>query len=473
MEKMLRKRIITAILCLACVAFSGCGNAANSGQSENAQSSVTEKSQVEPSKEVSETTESIDEDSKVESASKPDTENSKAESSKTDTSKAESSKQQENSKTSDVSKTGQTSQTSKPAESSKPSQTSQSSKHDETSKPSSQTSKPAEQSKPAETSKPSQTSTPSQPSKPTVVNVSSISLNKSSLTLTVGESSRLIATINPSNATDKGFSWINSNTSVVSIDGNGNVKALKAGTATITAKSNNGKTASCNITVKAKETSQPAKKKATSFVMNSGIWVDSNETRVSITAGIAPNDADISDIKVVFTENPNNLVSLDKIENLMDFSGHVRLWFNVKSRTKDYIAKAVVSCGSFSQDVTFRICSEYDSNLKAYYPPYDIDQIVKDMREYGESLGMEWYEPFYVKWYDNNSWYDTNAAFFFPVTAETNNGKSGGINLKDALLSSIRTPHEELGGSYTSMYFKVVPILNERENEWEFYVLYG
>ena len=126
----------------------------------------------------------------------------------------------------------------------------------------------------------------------------------------------------------------------------------------------------------------------------------------------------------------------------------------------------------FSEPLKFRIQSKYDASLKAYYPPYDIDQIVKDMREYGESLGMEWRDDYYVKWYDNFSRYDYKGSFFFPVSTNVNNGISG-IDLKDALFGSIRRPCETLGGPYSSFYFKVMPILNTRVNEWEFYVLYG
>jgi len=492
MDKMLKKRIIAAILCLACVAFSGCSNNAGSSQSEStqsgsAQSSFTEKSQIEPSKEVSqvsETTELSKEESQVSENSKTNSDtnssdagSSNATSSKTESSKAESSKISETSKTgqnSQQSQSNKTEESSKSSQTSKPAENSQSSQNSNSGQ-TSQTSKPAETSKP---SKPAETSTvpqPSQSSKPTVVNVSSISLNKSSLTLTVGESSKLTATISPSNATDKGFSWNNSNSGVVSIDGNGNVKALKAGTVTITAKTNNGKTAVCNITVKAKEVSQPTKKKVTYLnLFNDTIIVGSNETTGSMLCDIYPRDADISDLKVVFTKNPNNLVSYQKItkENTDNDSTTYRLHFNIKSRNKDCVAQATISCGGFSETLYFRIQTKYDESLKAYYPPYDIDQIVKDMREYGENLGMEWYEPFYVKWYDNFSRYERKGSFFFPVSTGVNGGVTG-INLKDALFGSIREPHETLGGSYTSMYFKVVPVLNEKANEWEFYVLYG
>ena len=79
--------------------------------------------------------------------------------------------------------------------------------------------------------------------------VSSVSLNKTSLSFTgTGSSQTLTATVSPSNATNKTLTWSSSNTSVATVS-NGVVKAVGFGTATITAKSNNGKTASCSVTV--------------------------------------------------------------------------------------------------------------------------------------------------------------------------------------------------------------------------------
>ena len=86
----------------------------------------------------------------------------------------------------------------------------------------------------------------------TKIEVTGVTLNKSSLALTEGGSETLQATIQPSNATTKTVTWSSSNTSVATIDSNGKVTAVKAGTATITAASNNGKKASCTVTVSAK-----------------------------------------------------------------------------------------------------------------------------------------------------------------------------------------------------------------------------
>lgn len=82
--------------------------------------------------------------------------------------------------------------------------------------------------------------------------VTDITLNTTSLTLVEGESAMLIATISPSNADNQAVLWNSSNGSIASVS-NGTVKALAAGTAIITAKSDDGwKTATCNVTVKSK-----------------------------------------------------------------------------------------------------------------------------------------------------------------------------------------------------------------------------
>ena len=76
----------------------------------------------------------------------------------------------------------------------------------------------------------------------------SVSLNKTSLTLDVGKSYTLTKTVSPSNAVTS-YAWSSSNTSVATVDSNGKVTAKKAGMATITVKTSNGKTATCKVTV--------------------------------------------------------------------------------------------------------------------------------------------------------------------------------------------------------------------------------
>lgn len=81
--------------------------------------------------------------------------------------------------------------------------------------------------------------------------VSSISLDKKELTLTVGETRKLTATVSPSNATNKKVNWSSDNEKVATVDQNGNVTAVTVGTATITATStaNSSKQDSCVVAV--------------------------------------------------------------------------------------------------------------------------------------------------------------------------------------------------------------------------------
>ena len=69
------------------------------------------------------------------------------------------------------------------------------------------------------------------------VAVQSVTLSKSTLDLTVGDSFSLTASISPSNATNKAVTWSSSNSSIASVDSSGRVTAKGNGTATITVKS--------------------------------------------------------------------------------------------------------------------------------------------------------------------------------------------------------------------------------------------
>lgn len=83
-----------------------------------------------------------------------------------------------------------------------------------------------------------------------VIAVTEITISKTTLELTEGDTDQLTATVSPSNASDPSVSWHSSNESIVTVDENGNIKAVKAGSATITAEASNGKTATCTVTVK-------------------------------------------------------------------------------------------------------------------------------------------------------------------------------------------------------------------------------
>ncbi len=84
------------------------------------------------------------------------------------------------------------------------------------------------------------------------VAVSEISLNKTSINLAIGESEQLIATVLPSDASNKNVIWaVSSGSNVVTVTQDGIVTANNSGTAVIkaTSQADSGKFAECNVTV--------------------------------------------------------------------------------------------------------------------------------------------------------------------------------------------------------------------------------
>ena len=80
------------------------------------------------------------------------------------------------------------------------------------------------------------------------VAVSGISLNHSSLSITIGESTTLVAKISPSNASSKDVTWSSSDEKIVTVS-SGKITGKAKGKAVITATTGNGKTATCDVTI--------------------------------------------------------------------------------------------------------------------------------------------------------------------------------------------------------------------------------
>ena len=128
------------------------------------------------------------------------------------------------------------------------------------------------------------------------VSVTGVSLNKTSMSMTVGDTQTLTATITPSNATDKSVTWSSNNTSVATVSSSGVVTAKAAGMATITVKTTDGsKTATCTVTVKAATVSVTGVSlDNTSITMTEG-------TTQTLTATVAPENA--TDKSVTWSSN--------------------------------------------------------------------------------------------------------------------------------------------------------------------------
>ena len=145
-----------------------------------------------------------------------------------------------------------------------------------------------------------------------VVKVTGISLDKTSLELTEGDTAKLTATVKPDNASNKGITWSSSSNGVATVGADGTVTAKGAGTATVTVSTNDGDfKASCTVTVKAKP---PAVIPVENLAINSG----SLELKIGesgrLTAAVSPDNA--TDKTVTWTSSDSSVVSVDENGNL-------------------------------------------------------------------------------------------------------------------------------------------------------------
>ena len=140
--------------------------------------------------------------------------------------------------------------------------------------------------------------------------VTSVTLEKTSTSITRGNTETLAVTINPSNATNKSVSWSSSNQAVATVNANGVVTAVGAGNATITVTTTDGgKTTGCYVTV-----TNPIVKVSGISLNIASISLIKGNTKTLI-GSVTPSDATnktsswISSDSTVATVNSGGLIS--------------------------------------------------------------------------------------------------------------------------------------------------------------------
>lgn len=92
----------------------------------------------------------------------------------------------------------------------------------------------------------------------TGVKVTGVTLSQSTLTMAVGDTATLTATVAPDNADNTAVSWVSNNNSIATIDSNGLVIAISPGLAVMRATTaDGGFTTQCRVTVEEKKTETP------------------------------------------------------------------------------------------------------------------------------------------------------------------------------------------------------------------------
>lgn len=142
----------------------------------------------------------------------------------------------------------------------------------------------------------------------TNIAVNKISLNKDKITIYKGESTNLVATIEPTNATNKDVTWTSSNETIASVDQQGKVVAKEKGKSIITVTTIDGNfSANCEIEVV---------EKSQQNISVTGIKLNKTSTNLNakgtekLLATIEPVNA--TNQKVIWSSSDNNIVSVDQ-----------------------------------------------------------------------------------------------------------------------------------------------------------------
>ncbi len=189
------------------------------------------------------------------------------------------------------------------------------------------------------------------------VPVTGVSLNKSSLSLAVGDTETLKASITPSNATNQNLTWETTKSSVATVDANGKVTAKGEGKATITVTTKDGsKTASCSVTVSENDatvTYRIEKNKTVTFSASDFNKISTNETGKNLDF-------------VTFT-----LPSSSKGVLYYDYSGSSTSNDAVKKSTECYRSPGSKQIGI--SDITFVPANNYTGTVSIPFTGEDVN----------------------------------------------------------------------------------------------------
>lgn len=191
----------------------------------------------------------------------------------------------------------------------------------------------------------------------TPIEVTSVTMSRSSYTVAQGSQFDLTCTVSPGNATYRNITWTSSNTSVATVK-DGRVVAVSSGNAVITATSVNGKKAQCNVTV-----TSPSSVKIGDYYYSDGTTsseLQSGKTPVGIVFAIA--DPVGSDPAVLGKEHSGCthglVVGLDSYKSKLSSEiypavSQANVYNNALSEGMADMRSTAVMCG-YSNTATFR-----------------------------------------------------------------------------------------------------------------------
>jgi len=254
-----------------------------------------------------------------------------------------------------------------------------------------------------------------------IVSVTEVKLNKSSLTLQVGESESLVATVIPSNATNKGLIWSTSDAGTVSLF-NEKLTAVSTGTATIKVKTQDGEYIdSCVVTVE--------------------------------SGGDYPFEIDENGILIKYHGNDNHIVIPEKVKGIGD-----RAFADCSNLTSVEIPNTVTSIGAGAFGNT---------NLRTVYIPGSVTDIGNMVFSQSRNLISIEVDP-------NNSYYKSIDGVLYNKSATTllecPNRKAGDLIIPNTVVSIVKSAFD--GGNEVLTSISIPASVNQI-GQWTFANLWG
>jgi len=194
----------------------------------------------------------------------------------------------------------------------------------------------------------------------------SITVSKSSLSLMMGRTAQVTATVNPSTVSNKSVSWTSSNPVIATVDSKGTIKAVKVGSTTITATAKGAPSVKKDIKVtvmKVVPTSIKLSKSTVNITKNQSL---------KVTATVSPTDA--TNKTVVWKSSNPKVATVDSKGTIKGISnGSATITATAKDNSKVSKTVAVkVSTKTLKLDKTsLSVTKGKTATLKATVSPFD------------------------------------------------------------------------------------------------------
>ena len=269
-----------------------------------------------------------------------------------------------------------------------------------------------------------------------IVKVTGISLDKSSMTINVGDTETLIPTITPDNATSQNITWESSNEEIAIVDSEGNITGLKSGNATITSITKDGnKKATCEITVVAVEDDTPIVNVESVSLDRKTISMKIGENE-TLTAIITPNDA--TNKNLIWNSSNESVLTVDQNGRIVAVgSGTSNITVTSIDGNKTDICEVTVE----KDEIPITISSISDiyqtiNQNDSYSPPSTVEALMSDNTK--KQVGITWNIPTLSSLASNSAINDTDLTNDFNIESLAKSNSIFNIESEEKVANKIK-----------------------------------